>query len=262
MGNMPSIQSEAAIKYSHGLPYNHVVNEVVLASYDGATMEGRSKVKVKVKVIILGATVFALSACNRYSAEPIEGWVVDADTKRPIEDVIVVANWQLHKSTAAGKVPAAHLNIMETLTDKYGLFYFDTWGPTFAKWGFFIDRDPALFFYKEGYEYHSVQNPLPSEIDNSRVRRSVWNGATIELKEFEGDLNDLASHLSLLHNSMYTILYGNKCEWKKTPMLVLAIARQEKIFRENNVHNTLTSLDDISGYKCGSAEEYLDRYKK
>jgi hypothetical protein len=61
---------------------------------------------------------------------------------------------------------------------------------------------------------------------------------------------------------MYTILYGNKCEWKKRPMLVLAIARQEKIFRENYVHNTLTSLDDISGYRCGSAEEYLERYKK
>jgi hypothetical protein len=134
----------------------------------------------------MSATVFALSTCNRYSAESIEGWVVDSDTKRPIEDVIVVANWQLHKSTFARKVSAAHLNIMETLTDKYGLFYFDTWGPTFAKLGFFIDRDPALFFYKEGYEYHSVQNPLLSEIENSKVRRSVWNGATIKLKIFLG----------------------------------------------------------------------------
>lgn len=216
----------------------------------------------KARITILGAAAIALSACNRYSAEPTEGWVIDADTKIPIEDVIVVADWQLHKSTIAGKIPAAHLNIMETLTDKYGLFYFNKWGPTFAKWGFFIDRDPALLFYKEGYEFHSVQNPLPSEIDSSKVRRSVWNGATIELKKFEGNLNDRASHLSLLHNSMYTILYGDKCEWKKTPMLVLAIARQEKIFRENNVHNILSSLDDISGYKCGSAEEYLDRYHK
>ena len=220
------------------------------------------KVRSKARIIILGAAAFALSACSRYSAEPTEGWVIDADTRIPIEDVIVVADWQLHKSTMAGKVPAAHLYIMETLTDKYGLFYFDKWGPSFAKWGYFIDRDPALLFYKEGYEFHSVQNPLPSEIDNSKVRRSVWNGATIELKKFEGNLNDRASHLSLLHNSLYTILYGDKCEWKKTPMLVLAIARQEKIFRENNVHNILPSLDDISGYKCGSAEEYLDRHKK
>ena len=215
------------------------------------------KTRTTLWIAVLGAVAFTLSACNRYSAESTEGWVIDADTKKPIEGVIVVAEWQLHKSTVGGRIPADHLNIMETLTDGNGLYYFERWGPRSAQWGFFIDRDPALLFYKERYKYHSLQNPLRSEIDNSKVRRSVWNGKTIELKRFEGDLKDYASHLSFLHTSMRSILYGDKCEWKRIPKLVLAIAKQENIFRKNNVYNVLTSLDDISGYKCGSAEEYF-----
>ncbi|MCF6199453.1 MAG: hypothetical protein L3J67_08665 [Hyphomicrobiaceae bacterium] len=83
--------------------------------------------RIRIKALIVGLVVvaFTLTGCTRYSAEPIEGWVIDADTKKPIEGVIVVANWQLHKSTIGGRIPAAHLNIMETLTDKNGRFFFE-----------------------------------------------------------------------------------------------------------------------------------------
>jgi len=214
-------------------------------------------VRIKVRIALLGIAAFALTACNHYSAAPIEGWVIDADTKNPLEGVLVVANWQLHKSTIGGKIPAAHLNIMETQTDKNGLFFFEGWEPRTAQWGFFIDRDPELLFYKDGYQYRGLNNSPRSEIDDSKVRRSVWNGKTIELERFDGDLKDYATHLSSLHASVHTILNGSRCEWKRTPNLVLAVARQEKIFRENNVYNSLTSLSDISGYFCGSAEEHL-----
>jgi len=212
---------------------------------------------MKVRTKAWTAATFLLTACSHYSAEPTEGWIIDADTKQPMEDVIVVANWQLHKSTVGEKIPADHLHIMETLTDRNGRYYFEGWEPRAAQWGFFIDRDPELLFYKEGYQYLGLKNPLRSEIDTSKVRQSVWTGKTIELKRFDGNLEDYATHLSSLYASMRTILHGSRCEWKSTPQLVLAVAEQEKIFRENNVHNVLTSLADISGYFCGSAEEYL-----
>lgn len=143
-------------------------------------------------------------------------------------------------------MPAAHLNIMETMTDNNGHFDFEGWGPRTAQWGYFTDRDPVLLFYNEGYGYRDLKNSLRSEIDNSKVRRSVWNGKTIELKRFDGDLKDYATHLSSLHASMRTILHGSRCEWKRTPKLVLAIARQERVFRENNIDTVLTSLADTS----------------
>lgn len=58
-----------------------------------------------------------------------------------------------------GKRLADHLNIMETTTDDDGYFYFEGWEQNIALWGFFIDRDPELLFYKKGYEYRSLKNP-------------------------------------------------------------------------------------------------------
>ncbi len=46
------------------------------------------RVRIKALITILGAVAFTLTGCSRYSAEPIEGWVIDADTKKPIEGVI------------------------------------------------------------------------------------------------------------------------------------------------------------------------------
>ena len=70
-----------------------------------------------------------------------------------------------------GKRPADHLNIMEATTDNDGLFYFEGWEQKTALWGFFIDRDPELLFYKKGYEYRSlktlnVQKLTPGEFVN------------------------------------------------------------------------------------------------
>ena len=207
---------------------------------------------------LLCAVAVTLTGCSRYSAEPTEGWVIDAETKKPIEGVIVVANWQLHKSTIGGKVPADHLNIMETTTNSSGRYYFNGWGQKVASWGFFVDRDPQILFYKEGYEYLSLKNPKHTEIDTSKVRQSIWSGKTIELKRFNGDLKQYASHISSLYTSARTIFHGDKCEWKRTPKLVLAVAEQAEIYKEKEISSDLASLDDISGYFCGSATEYLE----
>lgn len=214
--------------------------------------------RIIVWIAMVSAIALALAGCNRYSAESIEGWVVDGKTKRPIEGVIVVADWQLHKNASlAGIIPASHLYIRETRTDRNGLFRFEEWGPRTAKWGFFIDRDPALLFFKEGYEFHNLKNPAPAEIDTSKIRRSVWNGETIEMRKFDGGQKEYATHLSSLHTAMHSILYSNRCEWKSTPRLLSAMAGQATIFRENGITSTVPSLDDISGYFCGSAEKHL-----
>jgi len=45
---------------------------------------------------------------------------------------------------------------------------------------------------------------------------------------------------------------------ERTPKLLLAIARQKEIFGESDISNDLTSLDDIPGYFCCSAADYLE----
>ena len=75
------------------------------------------------RFIVLGGVIFSLQACsNTYSAKAIEAWVVDAETKKPLEGVIVVAHWELNYGLEGGG--AYQLQVMEDVTDKKGRFYF------------------------------------------------------------------------------------------------------------------------------------------
>ena len=74
------------------------------------------------------ACMAPLQACsNSYSAKPIEAWVVDAQTGKPLEGVNVVAHWKLRYGLEGGG--SYQLHIMEDVTDKNGRFFFPAWGP-------------------------------------------------------------------------------------------------------------------------------------
>lgn len=151
--------------------------------------------KRKNTVLILSAlwVVFCLplTACAlgslKYSAEPIEARVVDAETKQPLEGVIITANWQLEEGTFGGNVQTGQLNVMETTTDKEGRFRFHGWGPLKVEKGHLVNRDPQLILFKSGYEYLRLVNEYSSdrELRLRPVRRSQWNGETIELMPFK-----------------------------------------------------------------------------
>jgi hypothetical protein len=156
-------------------------------------------------MLLLGMT-YTLSACattREYSAEPIEAWVVDAETGQPLEGVIVVAHWKLEgtglywdteKWELAGSIHQGHtvgaLQVFEAVTDHNGRFFFPAWGPLKARNGILTDSDPALLLFKGGYEYKPLSNSLGTGgIDRERVRStrrwSNWNGKTIELMPFQ-----------------------------------------------------------------------------
>jgi hypothetical protein len=109
-------------------------------------------------VVTLALWALALSACERYSADPIEAWVVDASSGAPLEGVIVTANWQ-RTGGFEGSYPKGQMMVMETTTDKKGRFQFSGWGP---KW-----------YFGEG----------------------KWSGKTIEMKVFTGSSADWFSSL-------------------------------------------------------------------
>ena len=137
--------------------------------------------------VLLFIALCPLQACGmQYSAEAIEARVVDAETNKPIEGVIVVAHWQLY----GGLHPddAGELTILETVTDKAGRFHFPAWGPKFANarlaW-----MDPEILLFKSGFKYERIANELIfaalSDMGPS-LRRSRWNGKTIKMEKFGG----------------------------------------------------------------------------
>lgn len=121
-----------------------------------------------------------------YSAEAIEAQVVDAETGKPIEGVVVTANWQLYHSTVGGRVPGSQLMVMEAVTDKDGRFAFAVWGPKLALRGYLDNHDPQLLLFKSGYEYRRLTNEVSSKTNHNSVRRSQWDAKTIEMKKFKG----------------------------------------------------------------------------
>ena len=56
-----------------------------------------------------------------YSAEPIEAWVVDEETGKPLEDVVVLAHWQLRSTWIEPQI-IGELTILDTKTDSNGRF--------------------------------------------------------------------------------------------------------------------------------------------
>lgn len=232
------------------------------------------------------ACLAALPACAgplKYSAEPIEAWVLDAETKQPLENVIVVAHWELETTSRIvphQTNPAGSLMILETVTDKNGRFYFPAWGP---KWhlgaGELTDSDPELIFFKSGYRYLRVSNsrylrpakysdvgkPSGTESKPTGSKRiSFWSGERIPLEKFKGTTEEYARHLSSLDIYLRFAYDNENCEMKQVPRMVVALHREEKRFRETKIYSSLTSLNRYlaSDYKdrCGIKEllrEYL-----
>lgn len=222
----------------------------------------------------------ALPACATsltYSAEPIEAKVIDAETKWPIEGVVVTANWQLEQGTMGGNIQVGQLMVMETVTDKDGRFSFPAWGPKTAWQSFLVNDDPQLLLFKSGYEYRRLFNRYTSdrELRTRSLRRSDWNGKTIELTPFKGTMVEWAEHVSNLGRNMDFMLdfgRGEKarkdCNWKKTPRMLAVLHKMSLYFDAQGVklkgwrggEHVLRIQDIPRDLNCGSVDEFFRSY--
>lgn len=211
-----------------------------------------------------------LCACAvTYRAEPIEAWVVDAETKQPIEGVVVTANWELETGTLGGNVPAGQLMVMETVTDRKGRFYFPAWGPKdtpatmpnpLKSAPHLVNRDPHILLFKPGYRWVGLENDFSADYNKGEVRKSQWSGKTIPVERFRGTPREYYTHLDLMP------LAGliEDCGWKNIPRLLIAVSRQSDEFRREGVPE-LYSVDryiPTDEKKCGSPREFFKAYPR
>jgi hypothetical protein len=214
----------------------------------------------------------ALPACatdypNYYSAEAIEARVVDAETRQPIEGVIVTANWQL-LGGMEGSLPLGQMQVMETQTGPDGVFNFPAWGPLKRPKGYLREGDPQLLLFKPGYAYRALVNEVRSKINYDPIRRSVWNGKTIEMKPFKGTVEEYAKKIYWLSTDMdriHDFARGAKtCTWKSTPQMLVALHKISADFEKQNVRpygGRIHRIEDIPTYpECGSPEEYFKEF--
>lgn len=221
-------------------------------------------------VALFAAGVLAATGCaaqetadpghpDTYSAESIEGWVVDADTNEPLEGVVVVAAWILDGWTTPfikfDRVGT--LELMESVTDSDGRFNFPAWGPLRRpRDGVLWAQDPELLFFKSGYDIEILSNPLTSKIPTNSVRTSRWNGKTIKLKKFEGDVKRYANRVrSFGDGSVENAL--EDCSWQKIPNTIIALRRENERLEQYGVRGvTVERMLPLPGKDdpCGALE--------
>lgn len=188
--------------------------------------------------IFVALIIFSsLNACAHhpmfYRAAEIKGQVVDAETKKPIEGVAVVAQWVLYHEGIADGGHGKVLKVYEAVTDKEGNYRIPAWGPRRRPAMTHLDDyDPRISLFKKDYEYLELYNTdpqkfykrhKPEEVEkwsfeklrkrtlatgstaehNRYLRESVWDGRRVELKKFEGDNKKL---FNMLHSVFSDII--------------------------------------------------------
>ncbi|MGY8813548.1 MAG: carboxypeptidase-like regulatory domain-containing protein, partial [Gammaproteobacteria bacterium] len=167
-----------------------------------------------------------------YSALPIAGTVVDADSGEPLENAVVIAVWELERGFGLeGTIPSGYMNVTEVVTDRGGKYFIEGWGPSRRPGGAYLGHyAPRLIIFKDGYNYFARGNYYDSIFKDNRrnnEHRSSWDGETIKLKTFDGDTGKYLATLSSVSSHLHTVLNSNfgagQCDWLNIPKIILAI---------------------------------------
>lgn len=210
------------------------------------------------------AVALSLAGCGTiYQAEALEGWVVDAETGKPLEGVIIVANWEL-RGGFEGSTPLGNLNVLETVTDASGRYSFPAWGPRIGR-GHLGVNSPGLWLFKPGYRPAGISgNPYYHTMGTSS---SFYHGKTLKLEPFRGTPGEYARNLSRLNDSLWRVGHarGKPCDWKSFPRMLQALDAQAAELRraginEGSVVSRLRANDEqLKAAGCGSVEEVIKR---
>jgi hypothetical protein len=197
---------------------------------------------------LLAAALLCASCANTYRGAAIEGWVVDADTKQPLEGVIVVIMWELeHGGFHPGQAGA--LFRREAVTDSKGHFGFPAWGPLKPKDAFLSYSAPYIALFKRGYLPRDLPNakrwptqPMPEVWD------SEWNGKTVPLQPFHGSLADYGQKFYSVE-FLYGATYA-ECDWEMMPKLTAELLKLGDECAKQNVWCGTPNRMTLRGKSC------------
>ena len=134
-------------------------------------MKGRD---MKIKTVVLFSVFFLLLASCCYPIRydgPYRGRVIDTDTGKPIEGVVVLGVWYKEIATVAGGV-SSYYDATETVTDKNGEFRIQGLGLKILS-----NVGPMdVLIFKAGYEYIGM-GPWESFKEDEILRKRIrWEG--------------------------------------------------------------------------------------
>lgn len=215
-----------------------------------------------VQRLICLSMLLSMPACaTTYRGAAIEGLVVDAETREPIKNVVVVAEWKLYGGWIHPDI-LGRLLLQETVTDAQGHYRFPAWGPLRAAEGEIDRMAPALSFYKRGYKFTARENQryvahyvaLPDPLI------SEWDGKTIELAPYESKFRkeDYIQE-AIGASSLFSFVYDKEpCAWQKMPRMTAQLLMLDEEYRRNGSSANMPSISRLhSGGKCADPRTLL-----
>ena len=225
--------------------------------------------KAILRKLALCLLLVTLPACaTTYSARSITARVVDAETKMPLEGVVVVAHWQL-QGGLEGSAPLGEMMVMDAVTDASGTFHFPAWGPKEIPAGLpsnarLKDFDPQLLLFKRGYQWGMLYNDKSMEQmahKGPEVRNSDYDGKTVELQKESGSPQANRAYLSQVQGWLQPL--EHHCAWKGMPRMMEALNQEEKR------GGYLSFVDDLRRTEgdnvregCGTVAEFLREHEQ
>lgn len=217
-----------------------------------------------IRLMLVMMTVGLMTGCVPLpriylGADDVYGTVVDAETKEPINDVIVLGVWKQYDGYHGNY--SANLVMRESVTDETGYYKLDGWGPRFTMAGHLEDSMPFITVYKFGY--------LPKQLHNDRIypptkySESIWSGKNIELEKFNGSILEYATATSSLGNFMNYGSWYRGCDWKRIPRYTAAMVKLNQYLASASAYGgpsglTLDQLR-VSGSRCGFNAGEVDK---
>ncbi len=211
---------------------------------------------------------FLLGCEETYEVPSIEGWIVDAETNKPIKGAIVVVERPIQGGYHGGNI--GYLDYQETETDKDGRFYLSELGVKKID-GYIDTSSPYIHIFKEKYQYAILINMKKTDriatVTDKRYKRlqpSVWNNEIIKIKKFEGTNEDYKNELINISNVFNKIdkSKSNKCNWVGLSL--------PKFYRhlntESEKYSDFINIDIMRMYKqtqiCDEWENFFKEYRK
>jgi len=191
---------------------------------------------------------------DAYSAAPIHGTVVDAETQQPLAGVHVVAQWILNTGMFFHAERIQRLQILEAVTDEKGEYQIPGWGPKpRPPLSRLEEDDPRLTFFKPGYRLRDRSNNDPHD---RPLRTSHWDGKTVPLEPFRGTPEEWGMMLRALQIDLAWAdpvpgpAGGPNDYWRFYPRVVITTLEQ----RRQLPPRSRTHVQDLSNWNVSEEE--------
>jgi hypothetical protein len=205
--------------------------------------------KISFKPLFGMLVIMLLASCSvfrsyKYWSPETQFVLVDAQTNKPIEGAIVLANWPVkYVPMFFGEVGRNHDSVafFEGVTGEEGVIKFPAWGPKYADWGVDIDRSgPIIRIFKQGYEFLELTNntnfiDLSKDPNYDSPLPSDWNNEVVKLGPFKGGDKEYAEHLTNFEYSLFSSGIG--CLQTKAKRMLTELYRMQAYFKSKNIHN-------------------------